>query len=151
MIDKYEWLQKQEKQMKEEVMALHDRCKGLKAEVNRKDSQIREIKEKVDTKYSVDADLKEVSTEIGKLKDVIKRNKLDLEIKENQIRALKQRLEQANDKPVNSGASIVSEQDVLLKQTKSKVKKYESYLRKSIQVLSKVGTSLVQAAPDDDA
>jgi SMC interacting uncharacterized protein involved in chromosome segregation len=83
MIDKYEWLQKQEKQMKEEVMALHDRCKGLKAEVNRKDSQIREIKEKVDTKYIVDADLKEVSSEIGKLKDVIKRNKLDLEIKEN--------------------------------------------------------------------
>ncbi len=142
MIDKYEWLQKQEKQMKEEVMALHDRCKGLKAEVNRKDSQIREIKEKVDTKYIVDADLKEVSSEIGKLKEVIKRNKLDLEIKENQIRALKQRLEQANEKP-NLAASPLSEQDVLLKQTKNKVKKYESYLRKSIQVLSKVGTSLV--------
>jgi hypothetical protein len=31
----------------------------------------------------VDADLKEVSSEIGKLKEVIKRNKLDLEIKEN--------------------------------------------------------------------
>lgn len=142
MIDKYEWLQKQEKQMKEEVMALHDRCKGLKAEVNRKDSQIREIKEKVDTKYIVDADLKEVSSEIGKLKEVIKRNKLDLEIKENQIRALKQRLEQANEKP-SLAASPMSEQDVLLKQTKNKVKKYESYLRKSIQVLSKVGTSLV--------
>jgi chromosome segregation ATPase len=109
MIDKYEWLQKQEKQMKEEVMALHDRCKGLKAEVNRKDSQIREIKEKVDTKYIVDADLKEVSSEIGKLKDVIKRNKLDLEIKENQIRALKQRLEQASEKPLNSGASTFSD------------------------------------------
>ena len=142
MIDKYEWLQKQEKQMKEEVMALHDRCKGLKAEVNRKDSQIREIKEKVDTKYIVDADLKEVSSEIAKLKEVIKRNKLDLEIKENQIRALKQRLEQANEKP-SLAASPMSEQDVLLKQTKNKVKKYESYLRKSIQVLSKVGTSLV--------
>jgi len=83
MIDKYEWLQKQEKQMKEEVMVLHDRCKGLKAEVNRKDCQIREIKEKVETKCIVDADLKEVSLEIVRLKEVIKRNKLDLEIKEN--------------------------------------------------------------------
>jgi len=80
--------------MKEEVMSLHDRCKGLKAEVNRKDCQIREIKEKADSKYMMDADLKEVSSELVKLKEVIKRNKLDLEIKENQIRALKQRLEQ---------------------------------------------------------
>lgn len=56
MLEKYEWLQRQEKQMREEIMSLHDRCKGLKAEVSRKDYQMREFKERVENKLSSESD-----------------------------------------------------------------------------------------------
>ena len=45
MRETYEWLQRQEKQMKEEIVSLHERNKTLKLEMTRKDSQIREYKD----------------------------------------------------------------------------------------------------------
>ena len=45
MRETYEWLQRQEKQMKEEIVSLHERNKNLKLEVTRKESQIREYRD----------------------------------------------------------------------------------------------------------
>jgi polyhydroxyalkanoate synthesis regulator phasin len=48
MLEKYEWLQRQEKTLKEEIHSLNEKCRQLKADVNRKDSQISVYKDKVD-------------------------------------------------------------------------------------------------------
>ena len=105
MRETYEWLQRQEKQMKEEIVSLHERNKSLKLEMTRKDSQIREYRDQCHQK-SKDVDVnKETAQQIEKLKDDKKRLKLELEIKDNQIRSLKQHIEQLKALPVQDNKS----------------------------------------------
>ena len=61
MRETYEWLQRQEKQMKEEIVSLHERNKQLKLEVTRKDSQIREFRDSISLK-SKDVDVNKEQT-----------------------------------------------------------------------------------------
>ena len=48
LVEKYEWLQKQEKQLKDEILHLNERNRNLKQDLSRKDSQINLYKDKVD-------------------------------------------------------------------------------------------------------
>ena len=120
--------------MKEEIVSLHERNKQLKLEVTRKDSQIREFRDSISLK-SKDVDMnKEQNLQIEKLKEDKRRLKLELEIKENQVRSLKQHIEQLKALPAqekeNKSAQSNYEQE--LRQSKSKAKKYESHLKRSI-------------------
>jgi chromosome segregation ATPase len=69
MLEKYDWLQRQEKTLKEEIHALNDKCRGLKADLTRKDSQISLYKERVDQKSTEAAETKGFRMECERLRE----------------------------------------------------------------------------------
>ena len=83
-----------------------------------------------------------------------KKLKLEAEIKDNQVRALKQRLEHTEEelenlKTVAQSQSMVnvsqsSQLESQIKSTKAKIKRYEVYLKKSLDAIKKIGKELSQ-------
>ena len=92
-----EWLQRQEKTAKEEVICLNDKLRQAKLDLSRKDASLRDFRDKVEMNRDDEKIHKELREEIDKLKESCKKHKLDIEIKDNQIRVLKQRLDSNNE------------------------------------------------------
>lgn len=78
-----EWLTKQEKRLKEEVVSLNEKLKQLKSDISRKDQIIGDYKERVLAVQNEVITVKDYKAEIDRLKDISKKQRLDLEVKEN--------------------------------------------------------------------
>ena len=78
-----EWLTKQEKRLKEEVVSLNEKLKQCKADLNRKDQIARDYKERMDIIQTEVVSAKDYKAEMERLKDIGKKQRLDLEVKEN--------------------------------------------------------------------
>jgi peptidoglycan hydrolase CwlO-like protein len=66
--------------MKEEMVALHDRNRSLKADLQRKETQVNTLREQVATKGKDAAATKEFVQQLDRLKEDKKRLKLELDI-----------------------------------------------------------------------
>ena len=86
-------LRSTERRLREEVIALSERLRSSKADVTRKESLARDLKEKVDQISDETADFRERYAEIERLKEMNKKLKLESEIKENQVRSLKVKID----------------------------------------------------------
>ena len=78
-----EWLTKQEKRLKEEVVSLNEKLKQQKSDISRKDQIIGDYKERVLAVQNEVINVKDYKAEIDRLKDISKKQRLDLEVKEN--------------------------------------------------------------------
>ena len=84
---------KQEKSLKEEIVSLAEKLKQCKTDLSRKDTMVREYKDRMDMIQGEVMTAKDLKNEVERLKDLGKKQRLDLEIKENQVRSLKSRIE----------------------------------------------------------
>ncbi|CDW71439.1 UNKNOWN [Stylonychia lemnae] len=139
-----------EKRMKEEISQLNEKLKQARVDITRKEQLIKEYKDKLDLIQDEINQSNQRVNEIEKLKELNKKLKLESEIKENQVKTLKQRLEHNDEEienlktvsqsQINSSQSNQLENQVRI--TKNKIKKYEVYLKKSLETLRKIGKEL---------
>lgn len=78
-----EWLTKQEKRLKEEVVSLNEKLKQMKSDLARKDQIIGDYKDKMLAVQNEVGNVRDSKAEVDRLKDISRKQKLDLEVKEN--------------------------------------------------------------------
>ncbi len=141
MRETYEWLSRQEKQLKEELVSMHEKNKSLKQDLARKDSQISQYKDQCHQKSKDSDQCKELLKEIERLKEDKKRLKLELDICRDQLKTLKQ--------PTHQNHQHDSQTSTVEQRSSKKSKKIESTLKKSVQVIQRVGTEIARLVPND--
>eukprot|EP00347_Sterkiella_histriomuscorum_P007164 403350016 len=149
-----EFMKVQEKRLKEEITILQEKIKAVKLDLGRKDQLVKEYKDKLDSVNDEVGQTNQKQNEIERLKEITKKLKLETEIKDNQVKALKQRLEHNEEELENlrtmaqsqsqTNISQSSQLENQIKLTKSKIKKYECYLKKSLEAIKKIGKELSQ-------
>ena len=88
-----EQLRATERRLREEMVQVNERMRAAKAEVQRKETMARDLKDKLDGMQEENQDSRDRSSDMERLRDQIKKLKLETEIKDNQVRTLKAKLE----------------------------------------------------------
>lgn len=82
-----------EKRLRDELVTLSDKLRASRADSQRKDSLITELRDKLNSLQDDLQEAKTLSAEVDRLKEMCRKLRLEAEIKENQVRSLKVKIE----------------------------------------------------------